>query len=101
MTRAKDDPTLVLLHDDGTRWQEIRRLLPDSGRSVEVQFESPGLVARGWAVALLRTRLSITRIGTKGAAWVRFDAEHHVQFWLPEDLEIEKGFPFEVEVGVP
>lgn len=102
MTRAADDPALVLLRDaDGETWKEIRKGLPDGGRSIVVQIESPGLRASSWAVVLLWTKLVLTRVGTKGAAWALFSPADRVQFWLPGDLDVEAGWPLEVEVSEP
>lgn len=102
MTRVSAEPALVLLHDGGSdSWREIRKNLPDGGRSIVVQIESPGLRASSWAVVLLHTKLVVTRVGTKGAAWAAFDSADRVQFWLPGDLDVEAGWPLEVEVSEP
>lgn len=90
---------LVLLREDGQRWRETRRPLPDGGSSVVVRFPPMALGASAWLLCVLESDFCIVRVGTAGASWARLEAERRVQVWLPGPLEVPEDVPVEVELS--
>jgi len=94
---AKAGAELVVLHDRRDEWRELRIALPEGLVSGELEFQSPGLAARGWIVALLGTKSVLRRVGTLGAIWALFDGDEGVQLWLPGELAIPEKVVVQVE----
>ncbi len=87
---------LVVLHEWGDVWKELRCGLPEGLTSGDFEFVSPGLVPFGWVLSLLGMKASFRRLGTLGAVWAEFDQEERVQLWIPGALEIPKGVVVQV-----
>jgi hypothetical protein len=90
---------LVLLREDGQRWRETRRPLPDGGGSVVVRFPPVSLGASAWLLCVFESPLCIVRVGTAGASWANLDPDRHVQVWLPGPLAVPADVPVEVELS--
>ena len=89
--READRPELLVLHECGDVWKELRQSLPEGLRSGELEFVSPSLVPYGWVLSLVGMPASIRRVGTLGAVWAEFEPEERVQLWIPGALEIPEG----------
>lgn len=91
MTKSVGKPELVVLHEAGEVWNDLRVALPEGLTAGDIEFVSPGLEPMAWVLSLLGSRSSFRRVGTLGALWADFSPDERVQLWIPGELSIPAG----------